>query len=96
MTDLGSEWLYTEENSQAPFLEDADLIGRAADNLDTYYTGSQYYMQTVNDEGVKVATLMSDNDVDAMDERLWGEFLNYKKDLLKALGDVNYSGEIDT
>jgi len=53
-----------------------------------------YYTQTVLEDGTKIAVLLEDGQ--KIQSNLWSEFLSFKKDLLKALGDVSYADAVTT
>lgn len=89
VTDLGSEWLYKDENAQAPYLEGRNDVQLGV--LGPYIANVGVWSQTVGENSERVTTKL--DDVDELDERVWGEFLSYKKDLLKSFGDISYAGK---
>ena len=91
-TDLGCEWLCTDIVMES-FLSKRDLIGAAAEHVGTHYAGyMQLYTQEVVTDGTAQADLLED--ADKSKSRLWGQFPSFKKNLLKALGDMSYAGEL--
>ena len=92
-TDLGCEWLYAGHGMES-FLTDSGLIDAAIENdaLDTLtFKDTLYYSQTISEDGS--AQVEHLKDADKLISKVWGDFLTFKKNLLKALGDVSYEGE---
>ena len=89
VTDLGSEWLYKDENAQAPYLEGRDDVQLGV--LGPYIANVGVWSQTVGDNSERITTKL--DDMDELDEKVWGEFLSHKKDLLKSFGDISYAGK---
>jgi len=96
-TDIGCEWLYTEYSSMVSDLDDVGLITNSLENdenMAPLLGNDLYYTQTVLEDGTKIAVLLEDGQ--KIQSNLWSEFLSFKKDLLKALGDVSYADAVTT
>jgi len=96
-TDIGCEWLYIEYSSMVSDLDDVGLITNSLENdenMAPLLGNDLYYTQTVLEDGTKIAVLLEDGQ--KIQSNLWSEFLSFKKDLLKALGDVSYADAVKT
>ncbi|KAL9186724.1 hypothetical protein ACHAXT_005962 [Thalassiosira profunda] len=93
-TDFGSEWLYLDSGvgTQEEYLLDSGLIDDAPEHPDMF-AGGRLYAKTVGADGVPTARVMEE--ADALTDRLWGQFMEYKKDILKAMGDVTYADALE-
>ena len=91
-TDLGSEWLFREYSGQGAYLEGVGLINdySKTDSVDTNSEWGLTYLQTADGS----AEVWKEGDQLGME--LWRDFLTFKKNLLKALGDVTYARESST
>jgi len=90
-TDLGSEWLYTEDTygSMTSILADSGLVDDAIESkaTDSLYASEKFYSQQ---DGDNQADMIDEVSIEQMHSKLWSQFLKFKTNLLKAFGDASY------
>ena len=95
--DMGSEWLYEEDNRFKDYLEDKGLLKgvdrEEPNDLFVSPAVSKFYMQTRSVNGTTVTRALEENEKHDLRERVWEGFVDYRWRLLKDGDDMSYAGE---
>ena len=73
-------------------LADSGLVDDAIERkaTDSQYASEKFYSQQ---DGDNQAEMIDEVSIKQMHSKLWSQFLKFKTNLLKALGDTSYAGE---
>ena len=91
--DLGSEWLYTENNDMEDELREGGFLA-GIDLDDTAHflaiDDSLFYLQEEDEEGTVSTRLLSETETNLLHGRVWDRFLAFRDDLLENGRDQSY------
>lgn len=92
--DLGSEWLYVEENDMEDYLRDNDLLaGIDLNDGEAHFLAIEealFYMQSRDGSGSITTELLDETETTLLRGRVWDRFLAFRNDLLGNGRDMSY------
>mmetsp|Transcript_427 Transcript_427/g.944 ORF Transcript_427/g.944 Transcript_427/m.944 type:complete len:203 (-) Transcript_427:1258-1866(-) len=95
--DLGSEWQYVSGNDMEDYLRDngffdgVDFDNDRDDFMQLDY--AQFYMQSIDVNGTINTDAIEDEEANELRERIWGEFLSWRKKQSDKKDDQSYSSK---